>query len=101
MPQLLGPLSPALINIQREHENGRLCLKEKKPAYFSALTNIKEGSEILELSQGDSGALWVKDIFDEHLDSSNMEKYEPGYFRDEASLGSKDVTLEVLVRYGD
>ena len=32
------------------------------------------------LSQGDSGAMWVKEIFDKGKVAAGIKKYEPGYF---------------------
>ncbi len=40
-----------------------------------------DGKDVAKFSQGDSGAMWVKKIFDEKLASVDILKYEPGYFK--------------------
>jgi len=65
--------------------------------------------EIGVLQQGDSGALWVKELFEEfgkeNLEGEEIIKYEPGYFRESYSSyvlfgGDKvegKINVEVLV----
>ncbi|MDH3353462.1 MAG: hypothetical protein OEL87_03375 [Nanoarchaeota archaeon] len=77
------------------------------------------GGRIEKLYQGDSGALWVKDLFgkaalagnnllgDNKVDLKNMKKFNPGHFRSEYPVffikdGNKisgNVEMEVLVNY--
>lgn len=61
--------------------------------------------KVAELSQGDSGAMWVKEIFDKGKAAVGIKKYEPGYYSWEypvwvLSGGEKvegNVKMEVLV----
>jgi len=47
---------------------------------FYVRVNVSnEGGDVKELSQGDSGAMWVKDIFNKGRVAVGIEKYEPGY----------------------
>jgi hypothetical protein len=63
------------------------------------------GVKVAELSQGDSGAMWVKEIFDKGKVAVGIKKYEPGYFSWEypvfvLSGGERvegEVRMEVLV----
>jgi hypothetical protein len=62
------------------------------------------GEEILKLVQGDSGALWVRELFDSgvKLVSKEAEKYRPGYFKKTYPLkildgGEGNMEVEVLV----
>lgn len=71
--------------------------------------------EIIDFYEGDSGALWVRDLFEltgRVINSENLErvvKYSPGYFsheypvvivKDGRGLEGK-IKMEVLVRYED
>ena len=39
------------------------------------------GKEVAELSQGDSGKLWILEIFEnERFETEGISKYKPGYF---------------------
>jgi|TARA_B100001971_G_C18120220_1_gene499017 hypothetical protein len=62
------------------------------------------GEEILKLVQGDSGALWVRELFDSgvKLVSEEAGKYRPGYFKKTYPLkildgGEGNMEVEVLV----
>lgn len=71
--------------------------------YIRARVFSEEGSEILELSQGEAGMTWVKDIFDKHLEGEGIKKYEPGYYKEDykihfyAQSGLEEGKLEVEV----
>ena len=48
--------------------------------FYVKVNVIDDGGDVIELSQGDSGAMWVKDIFENvELVAEGIEKYEPGY----------------------
>ena len=62
---------------------------------FYVRVNVSdEGGDVVEFSQGDSGAMWVKDIFENvEMISEGIEKYESGYsdrVYDVVVLSSKD-----------
>lgn len=47
---------------------------------FYVRVNVSdEKGDVVEFSQGDSGAMWVKEIFDRGKAAVGIEKYEPGY----------------------
>jgi len=52
---------------------------ELKRFYVSVVVNDESGKEIKKLQQGDSGALWVKQIY-ENKKGGSIAKYEPGVF---------------------
>lgn len=66
------------------------------------------GSKVARLYEGDSGALWIKELFKEGI-TEKIEKYTPGYFDFEYPVfilkdGAKikgNVKMEVLVNYED
>ena len=70
---------------------------------------IDEGGEVVSLSQGDSGAKWILEIY-RGLDSvtEDLRKYEPGYSKrsydvivlDGEESGYGKVEVEVLVKDG-
>ncbi|MEA3248568.1 MAG: hypothetical protein U9Q73_02570 [Nanoarchaeota archaeon] len=41
---------------------------------------VENSGEVTKLSQGDSGALWVLEIFESDKLSEGLKKYEPGYY---------------------
>lgn len=41
---------------------------------------VKDSGKITKLSQGDSGMLWVLNIFKDDKISEGLKKYEPGYY---------------------
>ena len=52
-----------------------------------------ETGDVVEFSQGDSGALWIREIYDKGKVAVGIEKYEPGYSKrvyDVVILSSKD-----------
>jgi hypothetical protein len=53
----------------------------KNTERFYVRVNIFENSkQVILLQQGDSGAKWVRQIFENRKLTQNIEKYEPGYF---------------------
>jgi len=48
--------------------------------YVGVFVYDEEGKGIGDLSQGDSGAKWVLDIYKKQQVASGIKKYEPGYF---------------------
>lgn len=66
------------------------------------------GKELERMKQGDSGVLWVKELFENSERVERIEKYRPGYFDSEYSVVLKDskgkeigegkILVEVLVR---
>lgn len=91
------------------------------PERFYVGVNVLDGSgkRIEKLDQGDSGTLWVKDLFgkaasagnnllgDNKVDLKNMEKFNPGYFNStypvfvikDGDKISGNIKTEVLVNY--
>ena len=77
---------------------------------FFVRAKVTQGNkEIIRLEQGDSGALWVKDIFNkaEFETEGFIERYSPGYYtksypvritNKEVSIGSGEINFEVLVK---
>ena len=55
--------------------------------FFVRVVVSNSSGKVGELKQGDSGALWVRQIY-EDKDSlgEGLNKYEPGYFEDEYSV---------------
>lgn len=47
---------------------------------FYVELKIENSGKVIWLSQGDSGALWVLDIFESDQLSEGLRKYEPGYY---------------------
>ena len=47
---------------------------------FYVELNIENSEKVTRLSQGDSGALWVLEIFRNNKLSEGLKKYEPGYY---------------------
>lgn len=47
---------------------------------FYVELKIENSGKVVWLSQGDSGALWVLDIFESDQFSEGLRKYEPGYY---------------------
>ncbi|MFH0711597.1 MAG: hypothetical protein V1889_00560 [archaeon] len=47
--------------------------------FYAKVSVSSDGRGVAEFSQGDSGALWVRRIFDEKMASVDILKYEPGY----------------------
>ena len=55
--------------------------------FFVRVVVSNSGGKVGELKQGDSGALWVRKIYeDKDLLGEGLNKYEPGYFEDEYSV---------------
>ena len=50
------------------------------------------GNLIRELVHGDSGLVWVKDLFEEAEFSEDLRKYEPGFY------GLKDKEFSILIK---
>jgi hypothetical protein len=59
------------------------------------------GVEFAKISHGDSGSLWVRELFEGTLKTDRIRKYRPGYFNAEfpVSIGDNKMRmqLEVLV----
>ncbi len=54
----------------------------------------------LRFEQGDSGALWIKQMFDTNKDGTkNIKKYEPGYYFDEfdVNYNNQKTKLKIMV----
>ena len=47
--------------------------------YVRVVVNDSDNKVVGSLSQGDSGALWVKELFDKGRVAVGLGKYEPGY----------------------
>ena len=98
------------------------CNFVKNDKFYVGVEVFRDGDSIKEFSEGDSGALWVRDLFgkaggltgnDVFNDAANsvesIAKYEPGYYNvDYSVVILKDgkelegiMKLEVLVNYGD
>ena len=73
--------------------------------YIGISVSDFDGKLIRDLSQGDAGAMWVREIFEKKQVASGLKKYEPGYFPWEYSVFVLDngkrvegvVKMEVLV----
>ena len=48
--------------------------------YVSVSVLDSDDKKIGDLSEGDSGAMWVREIFDDAKVAVGLKKYEPGYF---------------------
>ena len=72
---------------------------------FYVELNVKGSKKDVRLSQGDSGVLWVLDVFENDKMSEGLKKYEPGYYNwsypvyvlDEGNKFSGEVSGRVLV----
>jgi hypothetical protein len=81
--------------------------KKGTERFFVRLTFVDEnGKEIRVISHGDSGAMWVREIFKEDKMTENIKQYKPGFFdytypyyyaREERDI---KVRVEVLVNEG-
>ena len=47
---------------------------------FYVELKVEGSGEVVKLSQGDSGVLWVLDVFENDKMSEGLKKYEPGYY---------------------
>lgn len=47
---------------------------------FYVELKFENSGKVIKLSQGDSGALWVLEIFESDRLSEGLRKYEPGYY---------------------
>lgn len=71
--------------------------------YVSVIIKDLSGGEILTLSSGDSGALFVQQIYSNaDFSSEDAAKYRPGYFSGEYPIllkdgGQGEIDLEVIV----
>ncbi len=55
---------------------------EKEMERFFVSVSVKvNGKEVFEIEGGDSGLLWVRDIFMGKSDTGFIDKYEPGNFK--------------------
>jgi len=53
--------------------------EEMENFYISVKVEV-EGDEIFEIEGGDSGSLWVRDIFKNEKSVESIKRYEPGNF---------------------
>ena len=72
---------------------------------FYVRVNVSDDNgDVKEFSQGDSGAMWVKEIFDKGRAVVGIGKYEPGYSKRvydviiDGADGYGKVEVEVLVK---
>jgi len=102
--------------------NGELlegCEVAKSERVYVGIEVVDEGGqEIADFDIGDSGALWIKDLFGEVVDggkavlgheTNGVAKYRPGYYESNYSVFVVDgenrqrgkMFMEVLVNYAD
>ena len=75
--------------IPKEKESSILdyCgIKNTARFYVEVIVSDLSGNEIKKLQQGDSGALWVKQIFDSKKASENIPSYKSGYYSNNYSI---------------
>ncbi|MFH0808275.1 MAG: hypothetical protein V1888_01530 [archaeon] len=98
------------------------CDVVKSDRFYVGVDVFRDGESIKKFSEGDSGALWIRDLFGKvsgmtgnavFSDVSNaadsIAKYEPGYYEVNYSVVVLDggnkfdgiMKMEVLVNYGD
>lgn len=78
---------------------------ESEVERFYVKVNIRKGDEKgVEFFQGDSGAMWVRKVFEEGKGAVGIEKYEPGYLKRKYDVIVEDggrsygkIEVEVLV----
>jgi hypothetical protein len=79
---------------------------EMERFFVRAVVSV-EGEKVGEFSQGDSGALWVLEMFDSGELEEGIRKYKPGYSKRDFFVGvineglEKDGNLEVEVLVSD
>jgi len=54
--------------------------EEEMERFFVSVKVEIDGSEVFEIEGGDSGSLWVRDIFKNAAATKDIKKYEPGNF---------------------
>jgi len=105
-----GVLDLSLINEENKNNILKYCgYDDSETSRFyvrgSATSSAEEGA-LIEFSQGDSGLIWIKDLFEKTKTGKDIKKYEPGSFKIESVLmyvldsGNKKVAeleLEVFV----
>jgi len=82
-------------------------IKNTKRFYVKVNVTDFLGDDIRVLEQGDSGVMWVKEIFEGKAKTEKIAKYEPGYFAGNYSVvieneGAKingEIFVEVLVSH--
>ena len=73
--------------------------------FFISVSIFVEGSEVLGIEGGDSGSLWVKDLYDPSSGMEAIGRYEPGHFKmkygvvvlDESVGKDGELIVEVVV----
>jgi len=77
--------------------------REIKRFYVDVVVKDSFGNEVVKFSQGDSGAIWIKEIFSSNakFESKDIGRYEPGYYKEifpvviDGDIG--EMKVEVLV----
>ena len=68
---------------------------------FYVGVDVVVGEEVSKMSHGDSGLLWVRELFENSSRVERIKKYRPGYFEGKypVVVGEEDgkIELEVLV----
>jgi len=67
--------------------------------YVSVIVLDNSGKEIGKLEQGDSGILWIEEIYKQGSQVKNIEKYNPGYYLQEYSIKDGKIKVEVLISH--
>jgi len=62
--------------------------------YFVSVKVEIDGSEVFEVEGGDSGSLWVRDIFKNEKSVESIKRYEPGNFVKEYDIVVLDGGVE-------
>ena len=57
------------------------------------------GKEFGKLEQGDSGLLWIEEIYKQGSQVKNIGKYNPGYYLQEYSVKDRKIKVEVLISH--
>jgi hypothetical protein len=90
--QIVNCIAPlGVLNLNLISDNNKLfdfCKIKGVERYYVNVSVYDGASKISMLQGGDSGAAWVKQIYDSKSGTSSIAKYEPGYFE-----GSYDVVV--------
>jgi len=62
--------------------------------FFVSVRVEIDGSEVFEIDGGDSGLLWVRDVFKSGAGTEAIDRYEPGHFVRKYSVSVLDGGIE-------
>jgi len=68
--------------------------KNEVESFFISLSVLIDTKEVFAIEGGDSGLLWVKDVYNGDAKTKVIDRYEPGHFKWFYNVGVLDAGLE-------